>query len=174
MPYNCEQIRDSLISGDPRLADGAILAHLENCPDCLRALELPAEISDEIENLNLLPAPFEIYDTVMSSLKSEKSDSKERSYIRITRIAVVSAAYLSLVAMIVFYWDAIFARGWKLLDGIIHSYDINLSYVSAWLSDGYNIANSLAQSPLLIAVILMSGTLVWAFALVKIRDTLKN
>jgi len=174
MWFNCRQIQDALISGDPRIDDAAILAHLEFCSYCQRTLELPDEISGEIGNINLLPASFDIYANVMATLLSEESTNRAHKNIKMARIGGVLTAYAGLALLVALYWSRIMTFANDLLGGFPRALDINLSDISLQFKAILNIARNLSQSPLLFVSALMSVTLVWAIVIDRLRDALKN
>jgi hypothetical protein len=174
MRYSCKQIQDALLANDTRVAEDVLLAHLENCSQCRQAIELPESISDEIGNISLSPAPFEIYDNVMARLRSEKSNLGALRHIQLARIGIMAAAYIGIALTVILFWNSIVSLAQRSITGLLASLDFNLSDVSTYIGAISNIARGLAQSSLLIAAVLMSATLIWAFTLIKIRDTLKN
>jgi hypothetical protein len=174
MPHSCKEALDALKSGNARCAENELLAHFESCPTCRNALELPSGISDEIANINLLPAPGQIYDNVMRKLCLGESAEDKTALGKWIKIGAVAAAYVVPALIIALIWNRINFDPHQILNNLISSLGIALSVVSSHVNIVSNIVNGISQSSLLITTMLMSATLAWAIALLKIRDFLRN
>ena len=174
MQYSCREIQNAMISGDPRIEESAALSHLEICSVCQGALELPGEISMGIRNINPLPAPLEIHDNVMTRLRLEKSKRGALRCLKLARIATAAIAYTGLALIIVLFWNTFISSTRGLIDGFSAFIETILSAAPSRLDALAGLIESLARSSILPAVALIGTTLLWAFALIKIRETLKN
>jgi len=174
MQDRCRQILIALKSGDSDPDNNILLAHLENCPACRRVLELPPEISNEIGNINLLPAPEKIYENTMAALRSQHAERIGLHYWRLTRIGAIMALYLSIFFFIANNWNTLMANLYTTAGDFILLFKANASNIPAQFDTLSNITGGLSRSPIFLTSILMSVTIIWTFTLIKIRDTLKS
>jgi predicted anti-sigma-YlaC factor YlaD len=183
MQYKCRQVREYIINGDSALStvdkqglnDDFALEHIGKCEACLRYFELSGEMTTEIRNVSLSPAPPIMNQRVMQAICGDNRREKRIALARVIQYAGLILGYLISAIFIFVRWDEIQDNIVRLAGNMHQAANSGRASINAGVIGSMAEMSKLAlTNPVIQSSIILGATVVWAFAFTKARETLRN
>ena len=175
MQFDCNNIREIIEADfDLQFDEELFLQHVESCPNCKTLFELKPEMEDRLAKLLVHPAPASLAGNILRIARaSEKAPKIDKIYEAVQWAASVISIAIAIIIFIqnrnaivsIFNLNKIQSAANDIIS-LLHP----LESLKSNLNSG---ALVIANSPLTLTALVGTVALIWAYCILKFRETIK-
>jgi hypothetical protein len=175
MQFNCRRILDALASPSSEFNDEMIIDHIENCRSCRDALNLPEKYEITLQGTGPSRAPDTVFENIMRIIRIENGLRPPGVLAEITTILPLVGMALLLILLIFIKLDNLIEFGQVVVENLSSSEVLNYTDAIRQLAHQIQgILKAALASQLFLAAGILTVSITWTFAIIRLRDTLKS